>query len=92
MPRPGGPNRGLATVAAEEHLTFTSFLEDAERHRREHVSEERRRYRGMVPADQAGPMTALGHPTLHHHHRAHRAPAPPARTSRTTPSFRLAFS
>jgi hypothetical protein len=31
-----------------ERLTFTSFLEDADRHRHEHVSDERRRRRGMV--------------------------------------------
>jgi hypothetical protein len=32
----------------EERRTFTSFLEDAERCRRERVSEENRRRRGMV--------------------------------------------
>jgi hypothetical protein len=48
----------------EERLTFTSFLEDAERHRHERVSEERRRRRGMVSRrpgrfdDGAGPSNA----------------------------------
>jgi hypothetical protein len=33
----------------EECRTFTSFLEDAERHRRERVLDESRRRREMVP-------------------------------------------
>jgi hypothetical protein len=69
-----------------ERRTFTSFLEDAERHRRERVSKESRRRRGMVSA--VGSMMELGCPTLRrHHHRAHREPTPSAGTLIKTSSF-----
>jgi hypothetical protein len=46
----------------EERRTFTSFLEEAERDRRQHATEENRRRRGMVsgrPSDDgAGPSNA----------------------------------
>jgi hypothetical protein len=46
----------------EEHHTFTSFLEEAERDRRQRAAEENRHCRGMVSGrlsdDRAGPSNA----------------------------------
>jgi hypothetical protein len=42
------PSFDASAQREEEHRTFTSFLEDAERDRRERASEENRRRRGMV--------------------------------------------
>jgi hypothetical protein len=51
-----------STQREEEHRTFTSFLKDAERRRRERVSEESHPHRGMVSHrrsdDRAGPSNA----------------------------------
>jgi hypothetical protein len=59
----------------EERRTFTSFLEDAERHRRERVSKESRRRLGMVSRRRSD--DGAGRPTLcRHHHRAHQEPCP----------------
>jgi hypothetical protein len=56
------PSFDASAQREEERHTFTSFLEDAERHRREPVSEESRRCRGMVSCrrfdDGAGPSNA----------------------------------
>jgi hypothetical protein len=85
------PSFDASVQREEERRTFNSFLEDAERDRREHASEENRRATGWFPA--AGPMTVvLGRPTLHrHHHRAHREPTPPAGTPTKTTSFSLFY-
>jgi hypothetical protein len=84
------PSFDASAQREEERHTFTSFLEDAERDRRERASEENRRRRRMVST--AGPMMDLGHPTLHrHHHRAHREPTPPAGTPTKTTSFSLFY-
>jgi hypothetical protein len=42
------PSFDASAQRQEERRTFTSFIEDAERRRRERVSEESHRYRGMV--------------------------------------------
>jgi hypothetical protein len=44
----------------EDRQTFTCFLEDAERHRRERVREERQRRHGWLTVD-VGPMMVLAH-------------------------------
>jgi hypothetical protein len=60
------PSFDASAQQQEEHRTFTSFLEDAERFRRERVSEESRRRRGMVSRrrsdDGTGPSNALPPP------------------------------
>jgi hypothetical protein len=57
------PSFDASAQREEERHTFTSFLEDTVRHRRERASEESRRRRGMVSRrqsdDGAGPSNAL---------------------------------
>jgi hypothetical protein len=56
------PSFDASAQREEDRHTFTSFLEDAERDRRERASEENRRRRGMVSGrrsdDGAGPSNA----------------------------------
>jgi hypothetical protein len=59
------PSFDASAQREEERRTFTSFLEDAERHRR----------LGMVSRHRSD--NGAGRPTLRrHHHRAHREPCP----------------
>jgi hypothetical protein len=83
------PSFDASTQREEERHTFTSFLEDAERDRRERAAEENRRRRGMVSGRRSD--DGAGCPTLRHHRRAHREPTPPAGTPMKTTSFSLFY-
>jgi hypothetical protein len=54
------PSFDASAQRQEERLMFTSFLEDAERRRRERVSEESRRHRGMVSRPPRGSNDGVG--------------------------------